>query len=249
MSEFKDKVVVITGGSSGIGLETAKLFHKEGAQVVIMSRTAEALDKAAAEIGSNVMALKVDVASVYDLEQAAATIKEVYGRVDVLFSSAGIAPMLPFEMVSEEIFDAVVNANFKGAFFTVQKISPLMPEGSSIILTSSTVASTGVPNFSVYSASKAAVRSLGRTLTSDLASKKIRVNTISPGPIETPMLDKTGLTKEQMNGFKEMAVTQTPVGRFGYPTDIAEAVMFFASEKSSFITGVELTVDGGRTQI
>jgi NAD(P)-dependent dehydrogenase (short-subunit alcohol dehydrogenase family) len=244
------KVAVVTGGNSGIGLATAKRFVEEGAYVFITGRRKEELDAAVKAIGSNVTAVQGDVSKLADLDRLYDTVKREKGRVDVVFANAGGAEFLPLGQITEAHFDKWFGINVKGLLFTVQKALPLMGEGASVILNASIVASKGMPSFSVYSATKAAVRSFARTWTVDLKDRKIRVNAISPGPIETPGVD--GLVGGDANAAKELKaglVGSVPLGRMGRPDEIAKAAVFLASDDSSYVTGIELFVDGGMAQI
>lgn len=243
------KVALVTGGSSGLGLATAKRFVAEGAHVFITGRRQPELDAAVKELGASATGIRSDVSNLSDLDRVYSIIKQQKGRLDVLFANAGGGSLAPLGMISEEHFDQIFATNVRGVVFTVQKALPLMPPGSAIILNASTAASTGTPAFSIYSASKAAIRSFARTWTVDLKEKKIRVNAISPGLVPTPGYDLLGLTKEQVDGFVDHYTTQIPAGRAGIPDDIAKAVVFLASDDSGWITGIELFVDGGMTQI
>jgi NAD(P)-dependent dehydrogenase (short-subunit alcohol dehydrogenase family) len=247
--KLEGKVAVITGGNSGIGLATAKRFVAEGAYVFITGRRQAELDAAVKEIGENVTGVQGDVAKLADLDRLYAAVKAKTGRIDILFANASTAEIVPLESITEEHFDRVFNTNVKGVLFTVQKALPLIRDGASIILNASIVASTGNPAFSVYSATKAAVRSFARTWILDLKERKIRVNAISPGPIGTPGLD--GLAQIEGIGpqLKASLVASVPLGRLGTPDEIAKAAVFLASDDSSFVTGTELFVDGGAAQI
>jgi NAD(P)-dependent dehydrogenase (short-subunit alcohol dehydrogenase family) len=246
---LEGKVAVVTGGNSGIGLATAKRFVAEGAYVFITGRRQAQLDAAVKEIGNNVYGVQGDVAKLGDLDRLYATVKTRKGRIDILFANAGTAELVPLGSITEEHFDRTFNTNVKGLLFTVQKALPLIPDGASIILNASIVASTGNPAFSVYSATKAAVRSFARTWTLDLKERKIRVNAISPGPINTPGLDGLGQTAGVGDQLKESLLASVPLGRLGTSDEIAKAVVFLASDDSSFVTGTELFVDGGAAQI
>jgi NAD(P)-dependent dehydrogenase (short-subunit alcohol dehydrogenase family) len=249
MNKLAGKVAVVTGGNSGMGLVTAKEFARQGAKVVITGRRQKDLDEAVKEIGANVEGVQGDISKMADLDRLAAHMKKNYGKVDVIFANAGLGTFKPIEAVTEEEFDLTFNINVKGTFFTVQKLLPLMPDGGSIILNASIAANMGMATASVYSASKAAVRSLARTLTSDLKDRKIRVNTLSPGPIETPIFNKTGMTEEQVQGFRSNLASQVPLARIGTSEEIAKPALFLACDDSSFVTGIELTVDGGMSQV
>ena len=247
--KLEGKVAVVTGGSTGIGLATAKRFVEEGAFVFVTGRRQEELDAAAKEIGRNVAAVRGDVAKLADLDRLYAEVKQRKGRVDVVFANAGAAEFVPLAQVTEAHFDKYFNTNVKGLLFTVQKALPLMPDGGSIILNASVVASKGFAASSVYSATKAAVRSFARTWTTDLKSRKIRVNAVSPGPIQTPAIDGLAKTEEERNQFKDGMRATVPMGRIGDPDEIAKAVVFLASDDASFVTGTELFVDGGIAQV
>src|ERR1700687_1452588 len=246
--KLEGKVAVVTGGNSGIGWATAKRFVAEGAYVFITGRRQEQLDAALNNIDHNDTVVQGDVAKLGDLDRVDATVKAKKGRVDILFANAGAAEFAPLGNITEERFDRIFNTNVKGLLFSVQKALPLIPDGGSIILNASIVACTGHPAFSVYSATKAAVRSFARTWILDLKERKIRVNAISPGPIGTPGLD--GLAQIEGVGpqLMESLVASVPLGRLGTPDEIASAAVFLASDDSSFITGTEMFVDGGAAQ-
>ena len=249
MSKLNNKVAVVTGGSSGIGLATARRFIADGAQVVITGRNQETLDAAIAELGDRATGIRGDVANLEDLDRLFAYVGEKFGRVDVLFANAGIAPFVPVEAVTGEHFDVLFNINVRGLFFTVQKALPLLSEGASVILTASVVAQSGLPNTSVYSATKAAVRSLGRTLAAELSPRGIRVNVVSPGLIDTPLVGKLGLSEDELEAFGAQVVQQTPLGRPGKPEEIAATVAFLASDDASYFAGADLVADGGMIQV
>jgi NAD(P)-dependent dehydrogenase (short-subunit alcohol dehydrogenase family) len=237
------KTAVITGGNSGIGLATAQRFVQEGAFVFITGRRQDELDKAVKQIGKNVMGVQGDVSNLADLDRLYETVKQQKGRIDVLFANAGIGEVAPLGSITESHFDKIFSVNVKGLLFTVQKALPLFQDGGSIILTASVGGSKGFEGFSVYDATKAAIRSFARTWTVDLKQRKIRVNAVSPGPIDTPML---GHQSEQV---KTSLVSIVPLGRMGRPEEIAKAASFLASDDSSFVTGIELFVDGGQGQV
>jgi NAD(P)-dependent dehydrogenase (short-subunit alcohol dehydrogenase family) len=249
MAKLTGKVALVTGGNSGMGLATAKLFAGEGAKVVITGRRQEALDEAAKIVGPSVLTVQGDVSKMADLDRLFATIKNKYGHLDVLFANAGLGQVVPLGQVTEEQFDREFAINVKGLFFTVQKALPLLRDGSSIILNASIAASKGMEAVSVYSATKAAVRSFARTWTTDLKGRKMRVNSLSPGPIETPIFGKMGLSEEQAQGWKQALPGMVPLGRMGSDEEIARAVLFLASDDSSYITGIDLVVDGGMAQV
>lgn len=249
MGKLDNKVAVVTGGSSGIGLATARRFIADGAEVVLTGRNQEALDGAVLELGDGATGIRGDVANLDELGSLFDQIQVQFGRVDVLFANAGIAPLAPFETVTEEQFNSLFNINVRGLFFTVQKALPLLAEGASVILNASVVAQSGLPNTSVYSATKAAVRSLGRTLAAELSPRGIRVNVVSPGLIETPFWGKVGLSQDDVEAFGAQVVQQTPLGRPGKPEEIAATAAFLASADSSFFTGADLVADGGMMQV
>jgi NAD(P)-dependent dehydrogenase (short-subunit alcohol dehydrogenase family) len=244
------KIAVVTGGSSGIGLATAKRFVEEGAHVVITGRREKELQEAAAFIKSNVTTVVGDVSRLDDLDRLYAVVKEKHGHIDVLFANAGAGTIAPLEVATEAHFDQTFDVNVKGVFLTVQKALPLFKDGGSIILNSSVSNVLGLPGFSAYAASKAAVRNFARAWTLELKDRRIRVNSMSPGPIDTPALGTTtGLTAEQAKEAAAQFATQVPMGRRGVPDEIAAAVAFLASDESSYITGIDLAVDGGMAQV
>jgi len=249
MGKLEGKIALITGGNSGIGLATAKQFVNEGAYVFITGRRQSELDAAVKQIGKSVTAVQGDVSKLGDLDRLFAQIKREKGRLDIVFANAGVATYAPFGTITEEHYDSIFNINVKGLLFTVQKALPLLPDGASIILNASIVASKGFSSNSVYSATKAAVRSFARTWTTDLKDRRIRVNAVSPGPIETPglndLLASSGAGEERL----KMLSNNVPLGRLGTSDEIAKAVVFLASDDSSYITGTELFVDGGFAQV
>ena len=249
MKTLEGKVAVITGGSSGIGLATAKLFQEVGARVAISGRDQRALDAAVNELGAGIVAVRSDVSKFGDLDTLFEAVTKKLGRIDVLFANAGIAKFAAVSDVSEDAYDQTFDINVKGVFFTVQKAIPFLNDNASVILNTSFVNQAGVPTTSVYAASKAAVRSLARSISSELATRGIRVNVVSPGPISTPIYGKLGLTKEALDAFAANIVSQVPLKRFGKPEEVAQAALFLASSASSYITGVELNVDGGLGQV
>jgi NAD(P)-dependent dehydrogenase (short-subunit alcohol dehydrogenase family) len=244
------KIAVITGGNSGIGLATAQRFVAEGAYVFITGRRQSEVDVAVEQIGKNVTGIQGDVSNLADLDRLYAMVKEQKGRIDVLFANAGLGEVAPLGAITEAHFDKTFSVNVKGLLFTVQKALPLFQDGGSIILNASTAASKGVEAISVYSATKAAIRSFARSWTVDLKQRKIRVNAISPGSTDTPgfggFVNGLGQSGEQ---FKTNLVSTVPMGRLGNPDEIAKAALFLASDDSSFVTGIELFVDGGAAQI
>lgn len=243
------KIALVTGGNSGIGLATAQRFVAEGAYVFITGRRQAELDVAVQSLGNQAFGIQGDVSNLADLDRAFATIKEQKGRLDVLFANAGIAEFAPLDAVTEAQYDRQFDINVKGTFFTVQKALPLLPEGAAIILMASIVGSKGSEGSSVYSSTKAAIRSLARTLTSDLKARHIRVNAISPGPIDTPGLNGVASLTGQAEQFKAQMMSVVPLGRIGDADEIAKAVVFLASDDSSYVTGIELFVDGGMAQV
>ncbi len=250
MNRLEGKVAVITGGNSGIGLATARRFAEEGAHVFITGRRQNELDAAVRQIGKQATGVQGDVSNLADLDRLYATVKREKGRIDVVFANAGAGDALaPLGAISEELFDTTFSRNVKGLLFTVQKALPLLLDGGSIILNASIAASKGMPGMSVYSATKAAVRSFARGWTVDLKSRKIRVNAISPGPIDTPAVKSLGLTEAQLEQFKTEIVGAVPLARMGRADEIASAALFLASDDSSYVTGIELFVDGGMAQI
>jgi NAD(P)-dependent dehydrogenase (short-subunit alcohol dehydrogenase family) len=249
MGKLDGKTALITGGSSGIGLATAKRFVEEGAYVFITGRRERELGSAVKDIGKNTRALNGDVSNLDDLDRIFAQINEAKGKLDIVFANAGIAQFAALGEITEQLYDAMFGINVKGMLFTVQKALPLLPDGGSIILTSSIVGSKGLPANSVYAATKAVARSFARTWTTDLKQRRIRVNAISPGSIDTPGLN--GLLGSNPAGEqrRKMICAATPLGRFGTPDEIARAAVFLASDDASYITGVELFVDGGFAQV
>jgi NAD(P)-dependent dehydrogenase (short-subunit alcohol dehydrogenase family) len=249
MTKLEGKVAVITGGSSGIGLATARRFVSEGAYVYITGRRPRELDAAVRQIEKNVTAVQGDVSQLADLDRLYATVKQQHGRIDIVFANAGVGEIASLGEISEAHFDNTFNVNVKGLLFTVQKALPLLQDGGSIILTASIDSIKAAPAFSVYCATKAAIRSFARSWTLDLQARQIRVNAVSPGSTNTPGLNNLGLTEEQRKQFLTSRAATIPLGRLGDPDDIAKAVVFLASDDSSFITGIELFVDGGQAQI
>jgi NAD(P)-dependent dehydrogenase (short-subunit alcohol dehydrogenase family) len=249
MSKLSGKVAVITGGSSGIGLATAKKFVEEGAYVFITGRGQPQLDEAKVLIGQNVTAVRGDASKLEDLDRLYRAVKESKGQIDILFANAGFVEHQSIDVVTPEHFDKTFNINVRGVLFAVQKALPLMRKGSSIILNSSIVAVKGLQAHGVYGATKAAVRSFARTWTTELKDRGIRVNTLSPGATDTPIIDGQFSTKEQADAAKASFAAATPMGRLGRPEELAAAALFLASNDSSFITGIDLQVDGGLVQV
>ena len=249
MGKLEGKIALITGGNSGIGLATAKEFVNEGAYVFITGRRDPELAAAVKEIGRNVSSVQGDASNLGDLDRLFALIKREKGKLDIVFANAGAANFASLGKITEEHFDSIFNINVRGLLFTVQKALPLMPDGASIILNASIVASKGFSSNSVYSATKGAVRSFARTWTMDLKDRRIRVNAISPGTIDTPGLSDLLASSETGEQRRKMISTMVPLGRFGTPDEIAKAVVFLASDDSSYVTGIELFVDGGIAQV
>ena len=249
MGKLEGKIALVTGGSSGIGLATAKRFVEEGAYVFITGRREEELSAAVKDVGSNVTGIRGDVSNLADLDRLFDQIKREKGRLDVLFANAGVAKFAPLGKITEELYDSIFDVNVKGVLFTVQKALPLLPDGASIILNASIVGSKGLAANSVYSATKAAVRSFARTWTTDLKERRIRVNAVSPGSIDTPGLNDLLASSPVGEERRKMISAIVPLGRLGTPDEIAKAVVFLASDDSSYITGTELFVDGGFAQV
>lgn len=249
MSKLNGKVALITGGTTGIGLATARLFQQEGAQVIVTGRSLDTISEAQHELGPNAAVLQSDTSQLPQIRTLIEEIRTRFGRIDVLFANAGIAHFGPIGQVDESFYDDHFNINVKGLYFTVQAALPIIPDGGAIILTSSVVGKKGLPNTSVYSATKAAVRSLGRTLAAELAPRNIRVNTISPGPIETPIFGKMKVPAEVAGQMRDGLTQSVALKRFGQPPEIARAALFFASADSSYVDGAELFVDGGLAEL
>ena len=246
---FENKVVVVTGGTSGIGLATATAFAREGASVIITGRRQEALDAAVRAIGDRLTAVRADMASLADIDRFYDAIRQEHAQIDALFANAGGGEFAPLGAITEEHFDRTFDTNVKGVLFTVQRALPLLKDGGAVVLNASTTSISGTPAFSVYSASKAAVRSFARNWILDLRDRRIRVNAVSPGPTDTAGWDELFGGREQADEMKEVISRQIPAGRVGRPEEVAEAVLFLASDEASFINGVELFVDGGHVQI
>jgi NAD(P)-dependent dehydrogenase (short-subunit alcohol dehydrogenase family) len=249
MSRLQGKVAVITGGSSGIGFATAKRFAEEGAHVFITGRRQAELDKAVEAIGRNVTAVQGDVTRPDDLDRLYAKVRETRGVIDVLFANSGFIELQGIDQISPEHFDKIFGINTKGLLFTVQKALPLMRQGGSIILVSSIANVKAFQSYGAYSASKAAVRSFARTWTLELKDRGIRVNTLSPGPVDTPIIDSQFETKEESDKLRESFAQVIPLGRMGRPEELAAAALFLASDESSFVAGIDLPVDGGMAQV
>jgi NAD(P)-dependent dehydrogenase (short-subunit alcohol dehydrogenase family) len=248
MGRYEGKTAVITGGSTGIGFSTAKLLVSEGAKVVITGRTAATVDAAQKELGARATGVVADTAKLADIDRVVDVARSHLGRVDLVFVNAGIAKFAPFEAVDEQLWDEQHDVNVRGAFFAVQKLVPLVPAGGSIVLDASIVALKGFASTSAYSASKAALRSLGRTLAAELLPRGIRVNVVSPGPITTPIFDKSNVPPEARPAMAEQFREAVPMKRFGLPEEVARAALFLAFE-ATFTTGADLPVDGGIGQI
>jgi NAD(P)-dependent dehydrogenase (short-subunit alcohol dehydrogenase family) len=249
MKRLEGKVAVVTGGNSGIGLAAAKRFQEEGTKVAISGRSKKTLDEAVKTIGNGVVAVQSDVAKLSDVDKLFSEVSRKLGKIDILFVNAGIAKFVPLAETSESAYDEQFDINIKGAYFTIQKALPFLNNGASIILNTSVADSTGTAGTSAYSATKAALRSLARTAAAELVGRGIRVNAIAPGPIVTPIFGRTGLSKEAFDELAKGIVDKVPMKRFGQPEEVAAAVAFLASQDASYITGVEINVDGGLGQI
>ena len=249
MARLDGKIALITGGNSGIGFTTAETFIREGAKVVILGRRKDAVEEASEKLGPSATGIVGDVSNLSDLDSLYSEIKEKFGKLDIVFANAGVARLGHVSEVDEDFYDLHMDINVKGLFFTVQKALPLLNDGASIILNASAAHCMGFPNFSVYSATKAAVRSFSRSLATDLKDRQIRVNTISPGPIETPIFGKFGLSEQEAKQMGESFTQSVPLGRLGSSQDIANGALFLASDESSFVTGIDLPIDGGTAQV
>ena len=249
MGRLEGQVAVVTGGNSGIGLSTAKEFREQGAKVAILGRNPETLAKAAAEVGEGTVAVQGDVSNLADIDKLYAETTAQLGKIDILVANAGVGIPRPFEQTDEKHFDMHFDINVKGTYFTIQKALPHLNDGASVVIVGSVVSGKGLEGFSAYSATKAALRNLARTLAVELKPRGIRVNVLSPGPIMTPIYDRMGLPEEQAKEFGQFIEQGVPLGRFGQPDEIAKAALFLASPDSSYVTGSDLQADGGFAQI
>jgi NAD(P)-dependent dehydrogenase (short-subunit alcohol dehydrogenase family) len=246
--KLNDKIVLVTGGTSGIGLAAVELFRREGAKVVVVGTDPERLKAAQTRLGDHGFAVAANLRRPAEIDHAIAAVRERYGRIDVLFANAGLGRAAPLEAVTEADLDEQFEVNFKGLFLTIQKAVPLIGERGSIVLTTSFLNTKGTPGLSILSATKAAVRSLARTLGAELAPRGIRINAVSPGPISTPFAGKLGLSEQELKAFAEGVEGQVPLQRFGEADEVARAALFLASDESSYVTGTEIVVDGGLSQ-
>jgi NAD(P)-dependent dehydrogenase (short-subunit alcohol dehydrogenase family) len=249
MKRLEGKVAVVTGGNSGIGLATAKRLHDEGARIAISGRSQKTLDEAVKAIGKDVLAVQSDVAKLAEIDKFFQAVAAKFGKIDVLFVNAGVFKGAPLTDTSEGLYDEMFDINAKGAFFTIQKAAAHLNDGASIILNTSVLDAKGMAGASAYSAAKAALRSLARTAAAEFVGRGIRVNTVAPGPIETPIFERTGWPKEQLESLAKVILETVPMKRFGKPEEVAAAVAFLASADASYITGEEINVDGGMGQI
>ncbi|WP_159476174.1 SDR family oxidoreductase [Dyadobacter sp. 3J3] len=245
MSNLQNKVAVVTGGNSGIGYATAKEFSAQGAQVIITGRNKALLDQASQEL--NVTGIIADQADISSLDKLVDTVKNKFGKIDILFLNAGVTSFSPLESATEEHYDSIMNINVKGTFFTVQKFLPILNDGASVIFNASINANVGMSNTAVYAASKGAILSFNKVFSTELAPRKIRVNAVSPGPVETPLYGKLGLSNDELSGLGEIFGKKIPLSRFAQSEEIAKTILFLASSDSSFITGTEIVIDGGLT--
>jgi NAD(P)-dependent dehydrogenase (short-subunit alcohol dehydrogenase family) len=249
VKRLEGKAAVVTGGNSGIGLASARRLHEEGARVLITGRDTRTLDAAVSAIGPGTLAIQSDVSKLEDIDRLFSVVGSKLGKIDVLFANAGIAKFSPYDASTETLFDELFAINVKGVYFTIQKAIPHLNDRASVILNTSVVAAKGTENAGIYAATKAAVRSFARTAARELQARNVRVNAVAPGPIATPIFGRTGLTEEQIEGFKAGITSLVPMRRIGRPEEVASAVAFLASEDASYITGVELNVDGGMANL
>ena len=249
MKRLEGKVAVVTGGNSGIGLATAKRFREEGARVAIAGRDRKTLDEAVRTLGKDVLAIRTDVSNLADIDKLYSEVSQKFGKIDILFVNAGVAKFAPFAGTTESVYDETFDINTKGAYFSIQKALPFLNDGASIVLNTSVAGQVGEVNTSAYSATKAALRSFARTAAAELAERNIRVNVVAPGPIETPIIGRTGLPADVIAEFAKNITAKVPMKRFGKPEEVAGAVAFLASADASYITGVEINVDGGFGQV
>ncbi|MFZ0787791.1 MAG: glucose 1-dehydrogenase [Candidatus Acidiferrales bacterium] len=249
MKRLEGKVAVVTGGNSGIGLASAKRLKDEGARVAISGRNQKTLDEAIALLGNDVLAVQADVSKLPEIDKFFDAVAKKFGKIDILFANAGIGKFVPFDQTTEQLYDEMFDINAKGAYFTVQKALPHLNDGASVILNTSVVSHEGIANGTAYAATKAAMRSMTRSIAAELVSRNIRVNAVAPGPIATPIFSRSGMPQEQLDEVAKMLIASVPMKRLGKSEEVAGAVAFLASSDASFITGVEIDVDGGRGQI
>jgi NAD(P)-dependent dehydrogenase (short-subunit alcohol dehydrogenase family) len=249
MNRLEGKVAVVTGGNSGIGLASAKRLQEEGARVAISGRSKKTLDEAVTLLGRDVLAVQSDVSKISEIDKFFASVTEKFGKIDILFVNAGIGKFIPLEATTEQDYDEMFDINAKGAYFTIQKALPHLKDGASIILNTSVVSHEGIANGSVYAATKAAMRSFTRSIAAELVGRNIRVNAVAPGPIATPIISRTGIPKAALDEITARLISTVPMKRIGTPEEVAGAVAFLASSDASYVTGVEIDVDGGRGQI
>jgi NAD(P)-dependent dehydrogenase (short-subunit alcohol dehydrogenase family) len=249
MKRLEGKTAVVTGGNSGIGLAAAKRLHDEGARVAISGRDQRTLDEAVALLGKDVLAVQSDVSKLPEIDKFFAAVTQKFGKIDILFANAGIGQFSPLTATTEQIYDTMFDINTKGSFFTVQKALPHLNDGASIILNTSVVSHEGIANGSVYAGTKAAMRSFTRSMAAELVGRNIRVNAVAPGPIITPIISRNGISKDALEAMQARLIASVPMKRMGTPEEVAGTVAFLASSDASFITGVEIDVDGGRGQI